>query len=208
MTNLTPKQKLVLEAFPGGAAASGVLGQSFTDVAELAEATGLSQRSVMGVLAHLSNKGLIDTDGEGGERDELVLQSLTEEGCALLAEAEAPAAEAQPEIPVETPAGEEAQPVTTFTTRRAPATEAPAPAPTTEAPATKGVTNGQWLKLIWVAGTKCFISVYMPGGVVWVDLPKMSMQRLLLDLGKDSVDFENLSTDNPMEWRFAPIATT
>ncbi|WP_170789705.1 helix-turn-helix domain-containing protein [Ruegeria lacuscaerulensis] len=62
----------------------GDLGQTYTDVDELAEATGKTKRSVKGILASLSKKGLVDAAGEGGERGELTLQSLSDEGCDFL----------------------------------------------------------------------------------------------------------------------------
>lgn len=56
----------------------GDLGSTWTGVVELASSTGLTQSQVKGVLASLSNRGLIFAGDEGPEGN--ILQCLTEDG--------------------------------------------------------------------------------------------------------------------------------
>lgn len=83
-TTLTPMQRTVLLAFPGGASAEGDNGASWTEVADLATATGLTKRQVMGVLSSLSTKGLIYADEEKANGEAGTLQCLTDEGARLV----------------------------------------------------------------------------------------------------------------------------
>jgi len=79
--------------------------------------------------------------------------------------------------------------------------------PPTETPTTEvvGTTNKEWCKLVWEAKTKCFISVAMPGGAVWIAEQKMALQNLLQTFEPDSVDFENHAEEGSAEWRLAPV---
>ena len=81
---LTEMQTAVLLAFPGGAAAEGDNGASWTEVADLATATGLTKKQVQGVLSGLSAKGLIYADEEKANGAKGTLQYLTDEGARLV----------------------------------------------------------------------------------------------------------------------------
>lgn len=81
---LTEMQTAVLLAFPGGAAAEGDNGASWTEVADLATATGLSKKQVQGVLSGLSARGFIYADEEKANGAKGTLQCLTDEGARLV----------------------------------------------------------------------------------------------------------------------------
>lgn len=84
----TAMQEEVLRSFPGydnPLHTKDDLGASWTDVKELAAASGFTVKQVQGVLSGLSKRGLVHADHEGGERGELVLQCLSEAGCEALA---------------------------------------------------------------------------------------------------------------------------
>jgi hypothetical protein len=78
---LTAKQTKILAAWPTAydtaEDAKSDLGSTWTDVAELANNTGMTQASVRGVLGSLVNLGLAQT-GEGGDGNPA--QCLTEDG--------------------------------------------------------------------------------------------------------------------------------
>lgn len=82
--DLTEMQRAVLFAFPGGASAEGDNGASWTEVADLADATGLTKKQVMGVLGSLSAKGLVYADEPKANGEKGTLQCLTDEGARLI----------------------------------------------------------------------------------------------------------------------------